>query len=247
MRLISLLTFAIMLISNTGNAKSIKLCVEERNWYPFTYFKNSQPQGMHIDITKKALTNLGYDEIIICGAPRIRCLQINAKHGRVDGIISVVYDSDFKDYIIFPQKQKIMQVDHLVITYTGSSYEFEGDLKTLPQPVRVISSETSFIDRLKNVGLNTEAVKNDVQNFDKLMRDQIGSVITTSLVAEKMNEDKRYQGRFEIQATPFSSDAYLLVFSQKSKISRKEMTAIWNEIEKLRHDYVYMLQIFAQY
>ncbi|MCP4119385.1 MAG: transporter substrate-binding domain-containing protein [Desulfobacteraceae bacterium] len=234
-----------------ASAKVIVLTVDSRNWYPFTYVDEGEPKGMHIDLVKKALTTLGYDLSII-PYPKKRCLHVVEK-GRVDGMISISHHPDLASGMAFPEDAateresawRLMQVDHVVVT-TDKRYEFEDDLTTVPEPVRIPRGETLTLE-LKKIGKKIDEAETDLQNFKKLMRDKSGAVITTSIIAEKMNLDPEMAGRFHISATPMASRSYFLTFSNKSNISNAEKKKIWDEIKIWRDDYVYMLQLYAQY
>ena len=81
----------------------------------------------------------------------------------------------------------------------------------------------------------------------KLMRDMKGSVITSTVLAERMAGEAEFKGKIKIEAMPVSSQSFYLAFSKKSGISPEDRERIWNRIRELREDYVYMLQLFAQY
>ncbi|MDM8516501.1 hypothetical protein QUF76_09895, partial [Desulfobacterales bacterium HSG16] len=143
-------------------------------------------------------------------------------------------------------KWRIMQVDHMVITHMDSQYEFEGDIKTLPAPIRLPFGEALATD-LEKAGLKVDMAKEARNNFRKLMRDKTGVVITTSVMAEEMNKQFEFKDKFIISPTPLASQSYFLAFSKKSEVSDDEKKKIWEEIARWRDDYLFMLQIFAQY
>ncbi|MCP4352928.1 MAG: hypothetical protein GY795_46350 [Desulfobacterales bacterium] len=234
-------------------SETLKLTVDERDWFPFTFQENSQGRGMHVDIANKALKSLGY-ETIVKPYPRKRCIK-NLQYGLYDAMISVAYHKELAGVLDFPPDAdkiheslwRIMQVDYVIVSYgTEDSYEFEGDIKTLPLPVRIPFGETLSLD-MKNAGLKVDEARTEIQNFKKLMRDKKGVVITTSVIAERMNQDPFFRGQIKIHATPLQSRSYHLAFSKESKLSPEDKKKIWEEIRRWRDDYVYMLQLFALY
>lgn len=234
-----------------GNAQTLTLAVDSRYWYPFTYQVDGNAGGMHIDIVKKALTDLGYS-VDIQPYPRKRCF-FSADNGTVDGMISVAYHESLSEIFSFPSDAKephesdwrIMQVDHVVIS-CDPNYDYDGILSHLPTPIRLPVGESLSFD-LTQAGLAVDEAKTDIQNMRKLIRDQRGVVITSSVLAEKMASDREFDGRVFINATPVSSQSYFLAFSKKSSLSQEEQMKIWERIKALREDYVYMLQLFSQY
>ncbi len=248
-----LAVFLIACMSCPVFSETLKLTVDERDWFPFTFQEDSQGRGMHVDIVNKALKNLGYETMVKL-YPRKRCIK-NLRDGMYDAMISVAYHEKIGGLLDFPpdadkvheSQWRIMQVDWVVVSYgTDDSYEFEGDIKTLPLPVRIPFGETLSLD-MEKAGLKVDDAKTEVQNFRKLMRDKKGVVITTSVIAERMNQDQRFKARFKIHATPLKSRSYHLAFSKESKLSPEDKKKIWEEIRRWRDDYVYMLQLFAQY
>jgi polar amino acid transport system substrate-binding protein len=231
--------------------KTIVLTVDERYWYPFIYFERGEPKGMHVDLVKKALTSIGYNVMII-PYPKRRCLHV-VKNGVVDGMLSISYHPDLVDGMHFPRdaathkesKYRIMQMDHVVVS-TDKKYEFDGNMASLPEPVRLPRGEPIALE-LKAAGKRVDVASTDLQNFRKLLRDIYGVVITTSIIAEKMNLDPAMAGKLHISAKPMASRSYFLTFSHKSSLTKEERKEIWNEVKRWREDYVYMLQLFSQY
>lgn len=250
----SIIGTIIILTAFTGHvfAKTLTLSIDDRYWYPFTYIKNSTAMGMHVDITKKALSNLGYT-VNIKAIPRKRAIKY-LERGKIDGVISLAHNPGMSPLIDFPpdaqSKQesqwRIMQVDQMVITHIDNNYEFDGYINSIPTPVRLPLGE-SFTTNLRSAGLVVEETKTDVQNFKMLTRDKKGSVITASVIAEIMFIDPNFKDQFTIQPIPLISQSYYLAFSSKTPLSAFEKRKIWDEIARLRDDYVYMLQVFAHY
>lgn len=241
-----------LLIPGVLFARQLNLAVDDRYWYPFTYIESSVAKGMHIDIVKQALTNLGYD-VSIKAIPRKRSVKY-ADSGKIDGVISIAYNPDIARQIDFPpdaprkreSRWRIMQVDHMVITHSEKQFDYNGKISTLPNPVRLPLGE-NFTDRLKTAGLSTEETKTDLQNFRMMMRDKKGCVISASVIAESIFKQEEFKNKITIQHTPLLSQSYHLAFSPKANISSLEKKKIWDEIASLRDNYVYMLQIFAHY
>jgi len=247
------LTIFVLGIPLLSSAESLNLCVDDRYWYPYTFTDSAgKPKGMHIDLVLKALEELGY-QATIKAYPKMRCIYMT-KANEVDGMISISYDKSLDQSFTYPpgdnnEKEspfKIMQVDHLVITYKDDPYVYNGDMSTLPSPIRIPFGET-VVDSLQKTGLAIQKVKTDEQNFLKMIRDKNGCVITTSIIAEKFNQNDKFAGKFKIQATPLTSQPYFLTFSPKSKLSADKQKKIWEEIAKWRDDYVFTLVMYSQY
>ena len=232
-------------------AKSITLAVDDRDWFPFTFQEKGSPIGMHIELVTHALQELGY-EVKILPYPRKRSIH-NTKSGNVDGMVSIAFHPNLALTMIFPKDAalgkesawRIMQVDHVLVT-PKTEFDYTGDLKTLPLPVRIPLGETISLD-LKKAGLKVDEGKSDLINFKKMVRDDDGSVVATSIIAERINEAPAFKNKIKIHAMPISSQSYFLAFSRVSPISYEDKERIWDEIQKWRNDYVFMLQVYAKY
>lgn len=238
--------------NNAAVSKKIVLCCEEKDRYPFLYVVDGDARGMMVDIVRKALERLGY-EVKIETYPLKRCLRL-AEHDKVDGIVSVEYDRNFARFLEYPpgasndteSKWRIMQIDQVVVTSVDSDYEFNGNLRTLPQPVLVTANDP-IASSLREEGLDVEEANTDRQNFAKLIRGKKGCAITTSVAVEAIEAEGHMEGLLSVQALPLKSRSYYLAFSWGAEIDEKERKKVWDEIQKLRSDYVYMLQLFARY
>lgn len=233
-------------------AETLSLNCSDRYWYPFMFSEHDRVKGILYDIVHQAMESLGI-EAKIEPVPYKRAI-VNARRGRTDGIIAVAYRSEFTEFLWYPpgadesmeSPWRILQVDYVVVTVSGTDYEFEGDIGSLPSPVRVLQG-TPIIDRLVRAGLDVQEAREDIQNFLKLIRDKDGAIVTTSVAAETMNRDQRFRGRIRIHATPVASHSYFLAFSKGSRIPRKKAEKLWKEIVRWRDDYVFMLRVFSTY
>ena len=234
-----------------ADSEGLHLSCSEANWYPFLYSKDHHAGGLLYDIVSKAFESLGI-QASITPLPIKRAI-VYAEEGGTDGVI-VGFRPEWEHFLEYPpgteqeieSPWRIMQVDDVVVSFIEDSYEFEGDLKTLPLPVRVLR-EAPIIDALNNAGRRIEEVNEDIQNFQKLLRDKNGVIITTTVVAEMMDRDPRFKGKIKIHATPVDSSSYYLAFSKKCALSREDKERIWKEIVRWRDDYIFMLQVFSQY
>jgi hypothetical protein len=240
--------------AGAGSEKSVYLCCEERDWYPFLVTEGREVYGMLVDIVREAFSRQGYS-VRIEPFPLNRCLKL-AQHGRTDGIVGVPYSRGYARYVEYPpdspdeaeSRWRIMQIDQVVVTYVqgDDGYEFDGNIRSLPEPVRVSANDPLTGD-IAQAGLQVEETASARQNFAKLVRDRSGSVITTSVIAENMLREDFFKGVLRIHAVPLRSRSFFLAFSWNSGLSDFERERIWQEIESVREDYVYMLQLFARY
>lgn len=235
-----------------ASSEILTLNCSERYWYPFLYTQEGQARGILYDIVNKAVKNLKI-KAHVEPVPFRRAVAY-ARKGKTDGIIGVGFHSHLRQILDYPpgaekdteSPWRIMQVDHVVVCFAEKHYELADGLKSLPAPVRILQN-SPVVDHLEKLGIKTQEVREDLQNFQKLVRDKKGVVITTSVVAEMMNRDPRYKGKIKIHETPVASHAYYLAFSKKSRLAPEDKERLWREIVRWRDDYVFMLQMFSRY
>lgn len=249
--LILLLSF--FLSVSVSAAGKISICSDNNFWYPFTLVKDGKPAGIHIDIITKALTNLGY-ETEFKALPWKRCLS-EAEQGSVDAIATASYKDKRAAFLHYPSdaatakksSQRVMQVEYVVVTSADNVYEFDGDVKSIPTPVRAPRGY-SIADDLKKKGVDVDDKANgDENNIKKLLRGGKGSVVTIPEVVNMLSEKAEYKGKLKISAQPLKSKSYYLPISKASKLSADDREKIWAEVAKVRDDAAFMADIGAKY
>lgn len=231
--------------------RTLLLVVDSRSWYPFTFASNSHPSGIHVDLVSQAMHNLEIP-FKIKSYPRRRAI-LQVQKGRADAMISIAYSPALAKYLEFPtdassckeSSYRIGQVDFVVLTW-DKKFHFQGKFNALPEPVRIPLGD-ELESCLKPHRLILDFGRTDVINMCKMVRDRDGTVITTSILAEKFLQDKRFKGKFIIQPIPLLSKSYFLAFSKRTSLKSKVRERIWEEIKRLREDYIYTLQLYARY
>ena len=251
---LSILLFTAPVFANT----KIKICTDTNYWYPFTFVKNTEPSGLHIDIISKALRNLGYDAVFKPSEWQ-ECLN-QAKQGKVDAIATASYRDDRATFLNYPEGAatdkkspwRVSQVEYRVITATENAkgekntYEFNGDLKALPQPVRVPRNYSVAAD-LKKEGLKIKEGKNSLDIFKSLAKERTGSVVDIEEVAVHLKTQPEYAEKLVIQSKPLNLKSYFLAFSKSGQIKTEEAEKIWKEIAKVRSDETLMAEFLKKY
>ncbi len=250
----ALLLTAPLVLANT----KITICTDTNFWYPFTYVKNHESAGLHIDIISASLRRLGYE-------PNFKptnwkeCLK-HSKEGVVDGVATASYRDERAVYLNYPQGAavdvkspwRVTQVGYVVITPTldkagkKNHYEFKGNFKTIPAPVRA-PQHYSAIKDLEREGLKVQEGKNSQAIFKDLIRDRTGSVIDVREVAEHFRTQPQFSDKFTIQDNPLNNKSYYLAFSKTGKIKPAEAEKIWKEIAKVRNDKKLMAEFLTKY
>ncbi|ETR72431.1 MAG: amino acid ABC transporter periplasmic protein [Candidatus Magnetoglobus multicellularis str. Araruama] len=229
-------------------AESIVISVENREFYPFFFVEKGTAKGLLLDMVKDGLKPFDI-EPIFKPLPLKRGLKM-IERGKVDAIIAprikndtfLLPDDAFEKDI---SSQRILQIDSVVVTYK-SDYEFLGNIKTLPTPIRLTLGDP--IESLfKSHGLSVDDGASGEHNIKKLMRDKKGCVITTSFKAMTWLENPNYMSNIDVSTEPVISRSYFLIFSKNSGQGKDKITQVWNEISKNRDDYIYPIKLFTAY
>ncbi|MBU1344629.1 MAG: transporter substrate-binding domain-containing protein [Proteobacteria bacterium] len=245
----------ILLIPITAHCQqsTIHIATDQAYWYPFTYSQGSQAKGIHIDMVQKALSNLNY-AVKFYPRPWKRCLQ-ETKDGKYNAIVSASYRPERAQYLIYPDDAaaalkslwRITQVEYIVITHSDDAYIFDGDVKSLPQPVRAPLGY-SIADDLKSAGIPVLEAPGIIDCARQLVESGRGAFVTPPQNAVELQLDKRFMGKLKLHPKPIKSKSYFMAFSiENQKLKQEEIVAIWNEIARLREDQDFMKALFNKY
>lgn len=250
--------FLIFTTSSLFANNQIVICTDANFWYPFTYIKNQEPTGLHIDIITTALHRI-HKEPIFKSSSWKECLE-NAKLGIVDAVATTSYQDERAAYLNYPegaavdQKSpwRVSQVGYVLITATldekgkPNEYRFKGNFKTIPEPVRV-PAHYSISHDLKKEGLVVKEGKRSLDNFKKLIKDRTGSIVDVEEVAEYFTAQPQFFGKLTIQQQPFNNKSYYLAFAKNGKVDLDQAKQIWQEIAAVRNDKKQMAEFLKKY
>ena len=214
-----LLLICSLLTSSTVFAgETVKICLDKNMWYPFTFVEKGKATGLHIDIVTKAISDLGFT-VEYKPLPWKRCVA-GANDGDYDAIAVASYKDKRAKALNFPNDAataeksnwRVMQVEYTVVSTSTQAYEYEGDVSTLPTPVRVPRG-WSIGDDLKKKGVKVDdGATGDEKNLKKLLRMDKGSVVALPQVAELYGKKPAFTGKLHTSKQPIKSKSYYLPF-----------------------------------
>ncbi|WP_250654962.1 substrate-binding periplasmic protein [Alkalimarinus coralli] len=246
-----LLLFSFSVPSMAGGV--IRVCLDESEWYPFTFVKYGAASGIHIDIIKHASGRIGMP-LVFVAMPWKRCLR-EASQGRVDAVATASYNDDRAAFLKYPDDaslagkspHRVMQVEYVIVTMSNDSFEFDNNIEDIPRPVRAPRGYSVVADLNKlGIPVDDNAASDEI-NIRKLLREGRGTVVVIPEMAEKLNQNPAYKGKLKISQKPWKSKSYFLPFSKKSRISDQDIRRLWDEIEKVREDSLFMAEQARKY
>ncbi|MCG8051714.1 MAG: transporter substrate-binding domain-containing protein [Candidatus Thiodiazotropha endolucinida] len=247
-----LLAIAISVTSMEGSAKNLKICVDDE-WYPYTYVQDAQAVGIHVAVLKKALESTGYTADMV-PLPWKRCLK-QGKEGIVDAVMSASYKDSRVIFFHYPEdagnakypESRIGQAEYVLVTFNSTTYEFDGNWETIPQPVVVGGLGSSIIDDLKELGLEVLDGDSKIAGLRLLMKERAASMVLTPIRAKIFNTSGEFKGKLKIHKIPLKSKSYHIIFSKKGSATQKDRQAIWSSLPRVRSDEKFMLELLKQY
>jgi len=251
-QLLTLLLITFLSMSCLASER-ISICIDNRDWYPFSYHQDGQAKGIFIELTKAALkhSKIEADFLVM---PMKRCMNVLARQGKIDAVIGLPFDLALNDKLHYPEdaaletsRWRLMQVDFNLVTPKNSSYDFSGKLNTIPQPIRIPKAYLNIIKKVKAANIPVEISQQDESSFYKLIRDNTGSLITSSIMAVRQDETEKFRDKFIVHPYPIASLSYFLAFFDTKATNPELHKKVWMNIEYLRNDYVFMLQLLSEY
>lgn len=255
-RLSLLLSFLLLGVSAASQAapEKIVVCADKGYWYPFVFTEGYEAKGLYIDMLNDAADRLDM-KVSIRPMDWKKCLR-KARAGKVDGIIGVSYKDKRAEYLEYPADAKtkkfsdlrLTQVEYVVVNNASSPYVFDGNVTTLPQPVRVPRGY-SVADDLKNEGIsdvNTKS-KGDHGTLLRLISEKNGSVVTLATVAKHFEQHRLFKGKIKTQKRAYKSKSYFMAFSKKRPTDEASRNEIWDALTAVRTDSVLMETYMAKY
>ncbi|HXH54343.1 MAG TPA: transporter substrate-binding domain-containing protein [Gammaproteobacteria bacterium] len=223
----------------------ILICTDTNFWYPFTYLKDKEPAGLHIDIIRTALQSLGYEAQFKATSWK-QCLS-DAEEGLVDAVATTSYRDDRAAYLNYPEGAavdkkspwRVSQVGYVLVTSSldkqgkKNTYRFNGNFKKVPEPVRV-PIHYSVAHDLKKEGLKVREGKESLYNFQQLAQTRTGSVVDIEDVALYFKAQPQFADKLTIQKRRLNYKSYFLAFSKSGSVKRDESEIIWTKIANIR-------------
>jgi len=249
-----LLTITICLLSFSFSAlakrERVVLCTDRSYWYPFVFINSYKPDGLYVDIVKDAADRLDW-RVSIRPMDWKKCLRA-VETGSVDGILGASYKAKRAEFLFYPLNAdnnkiaptRLSSADYVVVNTVGSSYSYNGDVTTLPQPVRVPRGY-SVADDLRKGGIEVDdkSSRGDEVTLMKMVSSGKGSVVTLRSVAKKYMASPAFRGKLKVQAKTYKSKDYFLAISKASDMTLDKREALWGAIGAVNDD----VDLIAEY
>ncbi len=251
------LAFTLFLTSLSFSAHAkrerVVLCVDRGYWYPFVFINSYRPDGLYVDIAKDAADRLNW-RISIRPMDWKKCLR-QVETGHIDGILGASYKAKRAEFMYYPEgaekkgrtPARLSTAEYVVVTPTNSNYRFDGNVKSIPQPLRVPRGY-SVADDLKKAGVTVDTKsRGDEVTLMKMATSKDGAVVTLRSVAEKYSKSPAFSGKITIQNKAYKSKDYFLTISKASNMSEEKRNALWSAIAAVTEDTALVAEYQSKY
>lgn len=219
--------------------------------------------NVSLDLLKQAVINLKIKaniELKMQYMPWSDCLSLLEK-GEMDAGLNVSFKDNRAQYLEFPADAggqegkpcaslyKIACSGYVVVTLKSNPFEFKGNPKLLPKPVRVVSG-TSVASELQTIFKNVsdlEINKNDSINLHELLRKKTGSVITHFAYILDLKKFQKLSNQIKIHKKFYIQKSYYIPFAKKSSFPKEYRTSLWNEIRELYNNKEFISNLISKY
>ena len=249
MKKISLLLvvlFGLVAISESVHAKRqrVVLCTDRSYWYPFVFINSYKSDGLYVDIVKDAADRVDY-RVSIRPMDWKKCLR-QVQSGQVDGVLGASFKEKRAEFMHYPEfagtKKKsparLSTAEYVIVTNTKSSFNYKGDPKSIPHPIRVPRGYSVADDlRKSGVEVDDKSSRGDQVTLVKLTTSGKGSAVMLRSAAEKFARNPAFKGKIKISSKPYKAKDYYLAFSKASKrIDEEKRNTMWGAIAAVIED-----------
>ncbi len=248
--------------ANAMDKISITACVDDKPLFPMAMFDNNKMTGIKFDLINLAIEKLKKKKLLdidlkIEQAPWKRCFE-DIRNGKLDMIILAAYTKEREEILDYPdgannEKEsctcKLMATcdGYTVITLKNNPFEYKGDPKLIPRPIRV-SLGYSVSDHLKELNIPFENSFDSDKAVQKLLRDGDGSVLGNLHYAEfSVNYNKEFHNLIKYSKKPFLFRSYYYPISKKSKLTTEQKKLLWKTIAEPANNPKLMSKILEKY
>ena len=231
--------FILFILGVNLSATEIKICTDKATWKPYSYLVNGVPTGVHVEIFKNICHTLKYKCSFI-PLPWKRCLS-ELKEGTFDATVPAAFNEEREVYLHYPYNsfneghsgRYLSKVSYHIISMKEEDYIFEGDLNSLPNPVRTMLGYhvTSSLKRHNIKVKNFNSVEDMINHLFKTRK---GSVVTVKDNLKAISLTANEIDSLNVSKVPLQTKYYYIPFSKRSNLDKSVRKKIWDELIKLR-------------
>ncbi len=223
-----------LLLSNVAYSREFNVCLNPR-------FTKDPMLHSYIDLMNMAAAKVG--NTLNAVPMNWEDCQEMVKAGQFDGAMPAIWNDKRAEFLYMPEDAgtnldtpyALAKLDYALITSATSKYVYDGDIKTVPQPILVpegyvLAKEIAKLDSslvVKSIGAD------DYDNFVRLTRGEQGSVIALKQYAKKVLQKSQFRNTLKLSKKTVFAKTFFMAFSKKS-VSQDEVLKMWKQIPLIK-------------
>jgi len=234
-----LLVAALLLVALPGQARTVSLCLAERELLPVSSARFEAP-GQYL--ARLAIEHQG-DRAVFTALPWRRCVA-GVRNQQFDGAIGVVVTESFLTYMHFPMAEgapdpskSLGNIVFVAMRPVGSSASWDGGrFRNVTRPVLYNSAAQAIQDKLTQLGVPKNS---DTPQEERMMEIMLSGRADIAVGREDavvpLAESPAFRGRIEVLPRPFVSTPTYLAFRRTIwESDPMYVEAIWSDIARQR-------------
>lgn len=213
-KIVIILLLVLSLLSTNAYADKIIIAIDE-NYKPYMYASNNQARGLYTQLISSIFKGINYTTEIKplswkralqygkLGKMGIGGIYLNSERLKIFDYSDPIYKEKLCIFVLKGKKFKFFKLKDLRNKKIGINYGW--------------SYGEDFDTARKKYKLNTFESRNNLINFDKLIRKQLDCVIADELSAEIIINNHNFHNKVEKIKKPLTINNAYLVFSKKSR------------------------------
>lgn len=231
-------------MSMTTQAKSITLCHENENIFPWLL---KEGKGLNIVLLEMVAAKSKID-LKLESMTWKRCLA-EIENGHVDGGFGASYKDERAQYAVYPTENGKLDSTRRIRNDTYSLYRIKGntvdwDGKKFSNLAGVVGAQSgySIVGDLQKLGVETDDGARPCEvNMQKLIAGRIQAFAALTLEADQtLKTNREFAAKIEKIKTPLADKPYFVIFGKSYyNNNRKTVEDFWNMIGAVRNSAAY--------
>ena len=240
-RLAGALFLLMALAGPAAQARTIKLCLAERELLPVSSPRFEAP-GQYL--VRRAIESRG-DQASFSAVPWTRCVD-GVRRNVYDGAIGVVVTESFLPYMRFPlagmrpdASKSIGNIVFVAMRPVGGAADWDGErFENVTRPVLYNPAARAIFDKLAALGVPRDAgTPKEEQMMNMMLAGRTDIAIGREDAAVPLTETRAFLGKIEILPRPFVSTPTYLAFGKAfMDMNGPFADEVWKEIARLRQE-----------
>lgn len=219
----------------------VRICMEDGIWAPYLFVFADTPAGIHADMVRQALTDIGVP-FQIQPMPWKRCLEWS-RLGKADALLSMGYTAEHAKHYFYPEDasesgtsaQRLTQVGYAVVVRKDTQFVWTGETRAIPQPAGIPLGHGTA-DKLKALGIKVVYGSRYDDVFEMLIRHRVNSIVLSSELADLYLLPNQLGAQLLKYEPALTSKSLFLAVSRNGVVSNTDAQQIWEAIANVRNN-----------